>query len=101
MGGGNNTNPHSQGMKWLKRRKKKMKRMNEERMQWKEDKEDEGDEQKKKNGLEINKTDISLGKTKKKKKTKTKNCSRIAVLFSSRSLFSVARLRRVALFVLL
>ena len=73
MGGGNNTNPHAQGMKWLKRRKKKMKRMNEERMQWKEDEEDEeGEEREKKNGLlEINKTDISLGKRKKKRKTKT------------------------------
>mmetsp|Transcript_3702 Transcript_3702/g.12412 ORF Transcript_3702/g.12412 Transcript_3702/m.12412 type:complete len:81 (+) Transcript_3702:77-319(+) len=49
MGGGNNTNPHAQGMKWLKRRKKKMKRINEERMQWKEDEEDEeGEEREKK-----------------------------------------------------
>jgi len=39
--GGNNTNPHAQGMKWLKRRKKKMKLMNEERKRWEEEDEEE------------------------------------------------------------
>ena len=60
--GGNNTNPHAQGMKWLKRRKKKMKLMNEERKQWEEEEEE--------TGLEV-KTRVEK-KNKRKQETKKK-----------------------------
>jgi len=61
--GGNNTNPHAQGMKWLKRRKKKMKLMNEERKQWEEEEEE--------TGLEV-KTRVEKKKKKKQETTKKK-----------------------------
>jgi len=61
--GGNNTNPHAQGMKWLKRRKKKMKLMNEERKRWEEEEEE--------TGLEV-KTRVEKKKKKKQETTKKK-----------------------------